>query len=209
MRVKLYDITMPLAKGMPVWPDDTPFAFELTASKQTTLSVNIGKLTMSTHTGTHVDAPYHFVEHGQKAAGLEIERFVGPALVIDLSGREKIDASVLLAHPLERVPRLLVKTNSWANRSVFPKQICHLDPDVAPLLAKCGVKLIGVDVPSVDPIDSKELPAHHALLAHDISILEGIVLDDVPPGWYELIALPLRLQEADASPVRAVLRPLG
>ncbi|MCK9909567.1 cyclase family protein, partial [Microbacteriaceae bacterium K1510] len=136
------------------------------------------------------------------------ELYIGVARVIDLSGKASIGAEELQQYDLRGVKRLLMRTGSWRNPAEFPGEITYLRADVAPFLAEKGIKLIGVDVPSVDPLDSKELPAHHGLHAHDIHILEGIVLDHIDPGDYELVALPLALAEADGSPVRAVLRTL-
>ncbi|MGI8911340.1 MAG: arylformamidase [Rubrobacteraceae bacterium] len=204
----ILDISQPLREGIPVWPGDTEFAFDLAWKKEQTGSVNVGRLTMSTHTGTHVDAPFHFRDDGARVAALDLEAFLGPARVIEIHGEESIGAEELERYVLEGVERLLVKTGSWPDRETFPASITHLRPDAAPFLAEKGVRLVGVDAPSVDPLDSKDLPAHEALRANGIHILEGLVLDRIEPGDYELIALPLALEEADASPVRAVLRSL-
>jgi arylformamidase len=204
--VTLIDISEPLRGGMPVWPGDTEFSFELGWTKEQSGSVNVGRLTMSTHTGTHVDAPFHFDDEGLKVIELDPGVYVGPARVIEAPGEDGIGAKELRQHALEGVSRLLIKTGSWRDRNVFPERITYLRPDAAPFLAEKGIRLVGVDVPSVDPIDSKDLPAHHALRSNGIHILEGAVLDGVEPGDYELISLPLALQGADGSPVRAVLR---
>jgi len=204
----ILDISQPLREGIPVWPGDTEFAFDLAWKKEQTGSVNVGRLAMSTHTGTHVDAPFHFRDDGARVAALDLEAFLGPARVIEIHGEESIGAEELERYVLEGVERLLVKTGSWPDRETFPASITHLRPDAAPFLAEKGVRLVGVDAPSVDPLDSKDLPAHEALRANGIHILEGLVLDRIEPGDYELIALPLALEEADASPVRAVLRSL-
>ncbi len=201
-------ISQPLREGIPVWPGDTEFAFDLTWKKEQTGSVNVGRIVMSTHTGTHADAPFHFRDDGVRVAALDLEAFLGPARVIE-AREESIGVEELERYGLEGVERLLLKTGSWPDREIFPASITHLRPDTAPFLSEKGVRLVGVDVPSVDPLDSKDLPAHEALRAHGIQILEGLVLDRIEPGDYELIALPLALQEADASPVRAVLRTLS
>lgn len=206
--MKIMDISQPLQRGIPTWPGDTEYAFDLAWTKEQSGSVNVGRLTMSTHTGTHVDAPFHFRDDGKRVADLDPGVFVGPARVIDARGEGGIGAEELKKHDLEGVVRLLVRTGSWPDRDAFPERIRHLKPDAAELLAGEGVFLVGVDVPSVDPLDSKALPAHNALLERGIHILEGLVLDAVEPGNYELISLPLPLSEADAGPVRAVLRTL-
>lgn len=203
----LIDISRPLVNGMPTWPGDTPFSYEVSWSKEQSGSVNVGSVTMSVHTGTHIDSPFHFDNDGRKVKDLELELYVGPARLIDVTGLSSIGASDLEAFELEGVTRLLLRTSSWTNPNEFPPEITYLRPDLAPFLHAKGIRLIGVDVPSVDPLASKELAAHHGLNAHDIHILEGLNLEHVSPGDYELMALPLPIAEADGSPVRAVLRP--
>lgn len=205
----ILDISHPLKEGVPVWPGDTEFAFDLTWKKEQTGSVNVGRLEMSTHTGTHADAPFHFRDDGARIATLDLEAFLGPARVIEIHGEQSIGAEELRRHALEGIERLLIKTGSWPRRETFPAAITHLSPDAAPYLAEKGVRLVGVDVPSVDPLDSKDLPTHEALRENGIHILEGLVLDRIEPGDYDLVALPLALEEAYASPVRAVLRTLS
>ena len=204
--MKLYDISRPLKRGMPTWPGDTPFQYEVSWPKSDSGSVNVGKLTMSIHTGTHVDAPFHFDDEGRKITDLDLNLYVGQAKLVDVAGRTSIGADDLVNVDLTGITRLLLRTSSWSDPNQFPESICYLRPDLAPFLAEQGIRLIGVDVPSVDPLDSKELPAHHGLHQNDIHILEGLWLEDVEPGIYELIALPLQIEEADGSPVRAVLR---
>ncbi|WP_312114107.1 arylformamidase [Brevibacillus reuszeri] len=204
--MKLYDISRTLKRGMPTWPGDTPFQYEVSWPKSDSGSVNVGKLTMSIHTGTHVDAPFHFDDDGRKITELDLNLYVGQAKLVDVSGLESIGADDLAQIDLTGITRLLLRTSSWSDPEQFPETICYLRPNLAPFLAEKGIRLIGVDVPSVDPLDSKELPAHHGLHQNDIHILEGLWLDDVEPGMYELIALPLSIVEADGSPVRAVLR---
>ncbi|NGQ96177.1 arylformamidase [Brevibacillus sp. SYP-B805] len=205
----LIDISRRLETGVPTWPGDTPFSYEVSWTKEQSGSVNVGRLTMSIHTGTHIDAPFHFDNDGRKAIELDLQRYVGRARLIDLSGKASIGASDVAGFDLDGVERLLLRTGSWVDPERFPDAITYLRADLAPYLAGKGIRLIGVDVPSVDPLDSKELAAHHSLHRHDIHILEGLLLDHVEPGDYELIALPLPLAEADGSPVRAVLRPLA
>ncbi|MDP4171899.1 MAG: arylformamidase [Bacillota bacterium] len=206
--MKIVDISRKLERGIPTWPGDTPFTFEISWPMEESGSVNVGRLVMSTHTGTHIDAPYHFDNEGKKIYDLDLELYIGPARVVDMQEKEYICAADLKEMNLDGMKRMLFRTNSWENASRFPKKITYLHPDLGPFLAEKGILLIGVDVPSVDPLDSKELPAHHSLNRHGIHILEGIDLEGVQTGDYELIALPLPLAEADGSPVRAVLRPL-
>lgn len=204
----LIDVSQPLRPGIPTWPGDTGYAFDLAWARARGGSVNVGRLTMSTHTGTHVDAPFHFRDDGAKVADLDPEVFVGPARVVAADGDGGIGPAELERHDLKGVVRLLLRTGSWSDRGRFPERIRYLEPDAAGFLAARGIRLVGVDTPSVDPLDSGELPAHNALLGEGVHILEGLVLDRVEPGDYGLNALPLPLRDADASPVRAMLCPL-
>ncbi|HEK9098928.1 arylformamidase [Bacillus pfraonensis] len=202
------DISQPLNNNIATWPGDTPFLYEVSWSKEQSGSVNVGKLMMSIHTGTHIDAPFHFDNNGKRVLDLDINVYVGKARIIDVSGMESIGAKELEGFVLDGVERLLLRTSSHGNAQQFPKTIPYLRADIAPFLSEKGIRLIGVDVPSVDPLDDKELAAHHQLFKHGIHILENVVLDHVQDGDYELIALPLALTDADGSPVRAVIRPL-
>jgi arylformamidase len=204
--MKIIDISRRLENGMPVWPGDTAFHYEVSWSKAESGSVNVGSISMSAHTGTHVDAPFHFDDDGKRIIELDLELYIGPARVLDMIGKESIGAKDLENVDLEGIQRLLFRTLSWQNAAEFPEKIPHLEADLGPFLAERGIRLIGVDVPSVDPIDSKDLHAHHSLNGKGIHILESVFLDKVEPGDYELIALPLPLVEGDGSPVRAVLR---
>lgn len=205
---RLLDISQRLDHQTPGWPGDTPFAYSLAWTKEQSGSVNVGQITMSTHIGTHIDAPYHFDNAGKRVIELDPELYVGTARVVHLDGCSSIGMTALRDVSLDGVARLLVRTQAWQDRRTFPQQIPPVEPELAAYLAEKGVRLLGLDLPSVDPLDSKELPAHHALARHGVHILEGLVLDDVSAGDYELIALPLPLVEADGSPVRAVLREL-
>ncbi len=202
------DISQPLNNNIATWPGDTPFSYKVSWSKEESGSVNVGKLTMSIHTGTHIDAPFHFDNDGKKVLDLDVQVYVGPARIIDVSNLESIGKKELESFHLEGVERLLLRTSSHGKAEEFPEVIPHLRADIASFLSEKGIRLIGVDVPSVDPLDDKELAAHHQLFKHGIHILENVVLDHVADGDYELIALPLALTDADGSPVRAVIRPI-
>ncbi|MFC7060840.1 arylformamidase [Halobacillus seohaensis] len=204
--MKLIDISMPLNNSTPPWPGDQTFCYKLTWGMDETGSVNVGQFQSSNHSGTHVDAPFHYDNRGAKIADLPIERFVGQALVINMEGKSTIHAKDLEPFRFEGVDKVLFRSVSWRNRGEFPENYTVIGEDVASFLKEEGIDLIGVDTPSVDPETSKELTAHHSLYAEDILILEGIVLDHVAPGTYELTALPLKMDDADGSPVRAVLR---
>ncbi|TQS70599.1 arylformamidase [Ornithinibacillus gellani] len=203
------DISQPFTNDIAHWPGVQPFQFKLSATMRQTGSVNIGEIAGCVHTGTHVDAPFHFNNDAKTIEQMDINRYIGEAIVLDVTGTDQINAAYV--KPLleaKSVSRILLKTSLPNNPKRFPNSIPFLDPDLIPLLAAKGVKLLGVDMPSVDPLDSKELAVHHALHEHDIYILENIMLDNVAPGHYELIALPLAIPGADGSPVRAVIKPI-
>jgi arylformamidase len=202
----LYDITRPVYVGVPVWPGDADFQLDWTRRIRDGASVNLSELRLSTHTGTHADAPFHAADDGSPVGELPLAPFVGDALLLGVEGWPKISAD-RLRPLLARQPcaRLLYRTGCWTEPNRFPDRVPALEPAAVELLAERGVSLVGTDAPSVDPLDSKDLPAHHALRAAGMQNLESLLLDDVPPGRYTLIALPLRLLEAEASPIRAVL----
>ncbi|WP_409288038.1 arylformamidase [Peribacillus sp. SCS-37] len=200
------DISQTLRNGMPVWPGDTPFSYKVSWPYEESGSVNVGKLVMSTHTGTHIDAPFHFDNEGRRVHELDINLYMGEAQVIHLSGIQRIGIKEMEGKHTEGIERLIIRTDSWKDKSTFPQSIPPFDPEAAAYLAKRGVRLIGLDLPSVDELDSKELPAHHALNEAGIHILEGLVLDAADEGLYDLAALPLAVEGSDGSPVRAVIR---
>lgn len=202
---KLFDISRPLSAGTAGWPGDVPFAFRFGMTKAAGASVNVGAVTSSVHIATHCDAPFHYDDAGVTVERIPPDVFVGPAWVVDVRGtsrwRDRLDSLDFAA-----TPRVLFRTGGWPDSTRFPESIPVMEPDLPAWLAARGVVLVGVDVPSVDPLDSKTLDIHHAIGRAGLTILEGLWLDAVPPGRYELIALPLPLAGADGSPVRAILR---
>jgi arylformamidase len=206
--MKIRDITIPMQDSLACWPGDTPFRFTWTWQKSNGATVNVGQLQLSVHTGTHTDAPFHFDDAGATADQLDLLPFLGPARVINLPNRTQIRREDLERFDLTSTPRLLIRTNVWTDHTQFPTSIPVMDEDVPAWLHQQRVILIGLDLPSVDHLDSKALPNHHALGNHGITILEGLNLADVPDGRYELLALPMRLAGADGAPVRAILRDL-
>ncbi|SFB13951.1 MULTISPECIES: arylformamidase [unclassified Bacillus (in: firmicutes)] len=206
MTSKWIDISQPLDHKVATWPGDTPFHYKVSWSMEESGSVNVGQVTMSTHTGTHIDAPFHFDNEGKRVIDLDVNLYIGPAKVIHLNDVTSIRVADLEKLDLQNVTRLLIRTGAWQNRSIFPAEIPPVESGVAEFLGKMGIRLLGLDLPSVDELDSKELPAHHELASNGLHILEGLVLDEIEVGDYELVALPLPLVEGDGSPVRAVLR---
>ncbi|MBC8139989.1 MAG: cyclase family protein [Armatimonadetes bacterium] len=196
---------MPLQTGVPVWEGDTAFSFGLGWEMNAGASVNVGAVSMSLHTGTHVDAPFHFSPEGAGVDTLDLSAFVGAVAVVDATGQGIIERDVFAGVDFVRTPRVLVRTGAWTDLSRFPTAVPTLGEGVAAWLGDGGVRLFGIDLPSVDELDSKTLPNHHALAANGVYILESVDLRNVPVGEYILTALPLRLIGADASPVRAIL----
>lgn len=204
MAKEIIDITMLLNSVTPEWPGDTPFIFSLPVTKEQSGSVNIGQLTTSTHIGTHIDAPFHYDEDGMTVEQLPLDIYLTTAQVVDVSGLKDIGESDM-PEVESGVTAILLKTRSWTDHSVFPSDWPLFDPSIARWMKQHEITLLGVDVPSVDPETSKELPMHHAMKDNHRYILEGIVLDEVAEGVYGLTALPLKIAGADGSPVRAVL----
>ena len=204
--MKFYDVTRPLHATLAPWPGDTRFDYRLTWRMDAGASVNVGAVTMGTHNGTHADAPCHFLPDGARIDDLDPAIYVGPAVLLDVSRVGWTIGREALADLPAGASRLLLRTGAWPDSTRFPERIPTLAPDVPAWLGEQGVRLLGLDLPSVDAIESQDLPIHHALAAADVHILESLDLTGVPPGIYELIALPLRIVGGDAAPVRAVLR---
>ncbi|WP_022834943.1 cyclase family protein [Salisaeta longa] len=200
----LIDISRPAHPSTAAWPGDQPFNWSWTARMGAGAAVNVGAYTASTHHATHVDAPLHYTDGGADVTTWPLAAFVGPAEVVKVTD-DRIEPSAVAE---VRAPRVLFQT-SHSNQ---PSDVWHDDfPAIAPAtieaLAARGTVLIGTDAPSVDPVDSKTLPAHQALGTHRIPNLENLDLSGVAPGRYRLLAMPLYMPGADAAPVRAVLAP--
>lgn len=203
----IYDISQTLRPGLPVWPGDTQFSFERTWLMEDGSPVNVGRMGMSTHSGTHGDAPLHYARDAADIASVALDPYLGECLVVDV--RHAGDwVQIADLPPLNGATRVLLRTFETFPHDAWDSRFTAIAPDTIAWLAAQGVVLIGTDAPSVDPQDSKTMDAHHAVLAADMRILEGLVLDDVPPGRYELIALPLKIAGGDAGLCRAVLRDL-
>jgi len=212
--MKIWDISRTLSNDLAEWPGDEPFRFQLTREKTKGESVNLGAISMSVHNGTHGDAQFHFDTDGGSIEKAPLETYLGRATVIDLGqafldSKEKhlitIEDLRPSAEAIAATSRLLVKTGRWSDSTVFPNQIPVIAADVPAWLQKNGVKLIGVDLPSVDEIDSKSLQNHHALARAGVAIVESLDLSDVASGIYQLAALPLKIAGGDGAPMRAIL----
>jgi arylformamidase len=207
--MSLIDISPPLRVGMGVFPGDALFESSQTFTIGPGCPVNVASIGMSTHCGAHADAPLHYDPAGASIDQVDLADFIGPARVIDARGKGSLCQFEEIARALDGVPpRVLLRLMDRLDPMVWPSGFRALAAETVEGLAVRGVRLIGVDVPSVDPETSKDLPSHMACHRRDIRIVENLVLADVVPGDYELIALPLKLQGLDAAPLRAVLRPL-
>lgn len=203
---RLWDISQPLRAGLPVWPGDTAFQARRTWDMAVGSPVNVSAFEMSTHAGAHADAPLHYAADGAPSADLELEPYLGPCRLVDARDCGAVVEAAFVERLGALPPRVLFRTYQRFPHEAWRSDFITVSAAAIALLARGGVRLIGLDSPSLDPETSKTMDAHHAVLAADMRILEGLVLDDVPPGDYELIALPLKLVGLDAAPVRAVLR---
>ena len=206
---KLWDISPPVDASSPVFPGDTPYTQQWAATLTDACPVNVSAITLSPHVGAHADAPLHYDPQGVAVGALDLLPFLGRCRVIHALDAGRLITMDHLQHALNDVPeRLLVRTYRQFPHQHFDTQLTAFDPACVQHLADLGVQLIGTDSASIDPADSKQLPSHQAIRQRGLRVLENLLLDDVPEGDYELIALPLKLMSADASPVRAVLREL-
>ena len=204
----LWDISPPIAAETPAFPGDVTYSQTWTARLGPGCPINLSAITMSPHLGAHADAPLHYGAGAATIGTVDLEPYLGPCRVIHAIDRGPLIRPEHLAHAAAGLPpRVLVRTCAAAP-TAWSAAFSAFAPDTITWLAGLGVRLVGIDSQSVDPADSKTLDSHHQLLAHDVRVLENLVLDAVPAGDYELIALPLKLVDADASPVRAVLRAL-
>ncbi len=205
---RLWDISPVLGPATPPFPGDQAYEQRWTARIGPGCPVNLSALTLSPHLGAHADAPLHYADGAPAIGAVELEPYLGPCRVIHAIGCGPLVTPAHLAHALQNLPpRVLVRTCQTAP-TAWSEDFAAYAPETIELLAARGVRLVGIDSQSVDPASSKTLDSHHLLLKHDLRVLENLVLDEVPPGDYELIALPLKLAHACASPVRAILRTL-
>lgn len=204
---RLIDISPPMKPGMAVYPGDTPYSVNSTLEIGDSCLVNVSAISMTSHCGAHADAPYHYDQDGASIDEIPLATFVGPVRVIDARGADPLCVPADIAAQLaDTPPRVLLRLEDHLEPLAWPAGHRALSPEVIHMLASLGVILVGVDVPSVDSEIAKELPTHFACRDCGLVILENLDLSGVDPGDYELIALPLRLEGLDASPVRAVLR---
>jgi arylformamidase len=205
----IYDVTVPILNSMPVWPGDPPIQLTAKAhlSRDETHTVRLTAIEMGSHTGTHIDAPFHMIDEGKRLHELSLETLFGKATVFDVGEVRSVGCPQLEALNWNGVERVLFKTENskhWEDGR-FYEEFVYLEPDGAEFLVQRGVRLVGIDYLSIDKFKSASHPSHFALLKRQIAILEGLDLSAVPAGEYTLIALPLNLQDADGAPTRVIL----
>lgn len=206
------DITPKVSERLSVYPGDVPYSREIALDFKKGDHLVLSSIQTTVHVGAHTDAPNHYSRDGVGIDRRDLTYYMGPCLVLNAVQtprgervrREFLSERWKHAH-IWPAPRILVRTDSFLNRETWRTDYCSLDPELIEEWAKAGVRLVGIDTPSIDPDDSKDLPSHAMVARHDLAILEGVDLSQVEEGLYTLIALPLRLEDADASPVRAIL----
>jgi arylformamidase len=210
MTRRLWDISPPVHAGSPVFPGDARYEQRWAATLGPGCPVNVSTITLSPHTGAHADAPLHYDAHGVAVGALDLAPYLGPCRVIHAIGVAPLVQWQHLEHAIDGAlpPRVLVRTYARMPAERWDEALAAYAPQTIERLADRGVMLVGIDTASIDPAPSKSLDSHQVIRRRGLRVLENLVLDDVPEGDYELIALPLKLTTADASPVRAVLRAL-
>ena len=211
MSRRLWDISPPVQEGTPVFPGDTRYAQHWSTTLGPGCPVNVSAITLSPHTGAHADAPLHYDAHGDPIGALALEPYLGPCRVVHAIGCAPLVQWCDVEHAIDRTlpQRLLVRTYERMPIERFDDALSGVEPELIERLAGLGVVLVGIDSASIDPAASKTLDAHQSIRRRGLRVLENLVLDEVPEGDYELIALPLKLAHACASPVRAILRELS
>jgi arylformamidase len=205
---KLLDVSVPLAQGLPTYPGNPEFELQPIKRISDGGSSNVSRLVMGTHTGTHVDAPRHFIDDGTGVDELPLNLLIGRARVIELPGRGPITADDLSAAGLREDIRVLLKTHNsslW-NTGTFHEEYAHLSAAGARYLVEQGVKVVGIDYLSIEQFKSSGAPAHKTLLSNGVVVIEGLNLSEADPGMYELYCLPLRISGGDGAPARVVLK---
>jgi arylformamidase len=208
---RIWDVSEPLSPATAVFPGDTPFSQQWIMRMEDGGSCNVSTVRLSAHCGTHTDAPLHFDPNGHDIASVPLDVYIGRCRVVDVTGTGT--PRLVAPGDLERavgagVERVLLRTGRRHDSARFDEGFTALGPRAAEVLVRARIKLVGIDTPSMDHATSKDLRAHHVLHGGGVAILENLDLSSVPPGDYELIALPLKIVGGDSSPVRAILRGL-
>jgi arylformamidase len=204
---RIHDITVPLAPGLPAYPGDPPVAIDA-VQRAGDAPYGLARLSLTTHSGTHVDAPAHFVAGGTTVDALPLEILIGKSRVVEILGRERVERADLEALDLRDDLRVLIKTRMSGQllKPGYQEDHVYLTGDAAHYLAQAGLKLVGFDYLSIDRFGDTSYPAHHALLGAGVVVVEGLDLSEVQPGEYDMTCLPLRVGAGDGAPARVVLR---
>ncbi|HJV64829.1 MAG TPA: cyclase family protein [Geomonas sp.] len=205
--MQIHDITMPLSPELPVYPGDSPVVFAPWTSIADGDSANVSRITLCTHSGTHIDPPRHFHENGQTADQIPLDLLIGKARVVEITGAMEIGRHELERLPVRGVERLLIKTGNSAlwKESEFTENFAALTVEGASFLIEAGVRLVGIDYISIESVSGNG-DVHRMLLEKGVIIVEGLNLAEVTPGEYELICLPMKVKDGDGAPARAILR---
>ena len=205
----IYDVSVPILNSMPVWPSDPPVKLtpKPPPSRDKSHIVRVTGIEMGSHTGTHIDAPYHMIEDGRRLNQIPLQTLLGPAFVVEIAGVRSIKSSDLAKFNFSGIQRILFKTDNsqhW-NDGKFYEEFVYLEPEAAEFLVERNIKLVGIDYLSIDQFESESHPTHFVLLRRNVVIVEGLNLSQVPAGSYHMTALPLNLQDLDGAPTRVIL----
>ena len=206
--MKIYDVTVPLSKDIVIYPGDPHVKIERrTTINKNEAKANLSRISFGSHTGTHIDAPFHFIEDGVTVDKLPLELLIGRARVVEVTA-PLIDEAVLDEFDFTADARVLFKTrNSYLwNKKSFVEEFVYITPGAARLLVNEGIKVVGIDYLSVEKFGVEDFQTHHTLLAAGTMIIEGLDLREIEPGNYEMICLPLKVKDGDGAPARVVLR---
>lgn len=203
--MRIRDISRRLGPATAVWPGDRPVSLEWTQRLRDGAAANVAAVSLSAHAGTHLDGPLHVRDDAAPVGAQPLEPLIGPARVVDVRGRAVLEEGLFEEAALLGAQRVLFRTLEAPDPYALPDRFAAIAPGLARRLVAAGVVLVGTDAPSVDPPESEALEAHGILLGAGVAVVEGLALEGVVPGDCTLIVLPLRLEEADSSPARAVL----
>jgi arylformamidase len=205
----IYDVSLPVSASLPMWPGDPPVSITWGLQISKGDKVNLSSLLMSSHSGTHVDAPVHLIDEGLTADEIPLEQLVGKATVVEIRHQKLITRQELEGCSLGNAQRVLFKTRNsqyWQVKTQgFQKDFVNIDAEAAEYIVELGVKLVGIDYLSVDAFSAEELKTHLILLRNDVVIVEGLDLSRVPAGQYMLYCLPLKIMYGDGAPARVIL----
>ncbi len=205
--MKIYDVSVPISSEMPVYPGDPRISIEVRESIAKGAPCNVSSISLGSHTGTHIDPPYHFIDSGIKVDQIPLNLLIGRTRVVETTAK-CIDKSVLKGIELDDCIRLIFKTrNSYLwNSNSFAQDYVYVTPEAAEILVTSGIKLVGIDYLSIEQYGSTTFQTHKTLLGNGVIIIEGLNLAEVDPGNYEMICLPLKIKDADGAPARVILR---